>query len=334
MSAVDHRGPFDGFGGAPGEQSLAVLAERAKTPGRPMREATPAESRAAQYTWLPYMGTPAEGVTTTDRFIPGPHGDIPVRVHVPTGEGPFPALVAFHGGCWIVGNVEVIDLPHKSLAAATGCVVVAVNYAKAPEHRFPAPLQDCVAGYAWTHEHAAELNLDSSRIGVVGDSAGGNLSATVSLVTRDGGLPGFDEPLPAPAVQVLVYPATDWRLDTASAEEFADGFGLSTADMSWSWYQYVASEDDLKNPFVAPAEAASLAGLPPAIMVTAGADVLRDEGVFYAQRLAADGVPVEHLHYPEALHGFWWMAGAVDDCARMEADIASALEKLWGSPMA
>ena len=143
-------------GGGPHGQARAVLAERARADGRPMHQAPIAESRAAQWEWLPYMGEPAPMAEVRTRFVPAPTADIPVTVYTPTGEGPFPALVMFHGGCWIVGNIELSDRPHRALAEATGCVVVAVNYQKAPEHPFPVPLDDCYAAYLWTCLHAGQ----------------------------------------------------------------------------------------------------------------------------------------------------------------------------------
>jgi acetyl esterase len=304
-------------------QARAVLAERAAAGGRPMHEVPVAESRAAQWEWLPYMGDVLDLAKVEDRFIPSHTAEIPVRVYTPPGQGPFPALVVFHGGCWIVGNIELADRPHRRLAAATGCVVVAVNYQKAPEHRFPVPLDDCYAGYVWTLAHAAELGIDPSRVGVAGDSAGGNLAAAVCLLARS-------RATVRPAVQVLIYPALDWRLDTPSAQEFAAGYGLTTEDMRWSWHQYVVDDAALNDPLVSPARASSLEGLPPAIVVTAGFDILRDEGRAYAQRLAAAGVTTTLLHYEDVIHGFLWMGGAVDECRQMAEDVAMSLRELWG----
>lgn len=301
----------------PNPQALAVLTALAKAGGRPMREATLSESRAAQWDWLPYMGGP-EPVAVEHRFIPGPTAELPVRVYRPGGQAPLPALVAFHGGCWIVGNIELTDRPFRALAKATGCVVVAVNYQKAPEHPFPVPLDDCYAAYMWTVEHALELGVDASRIGVFGDSAGGNLAAAVSLKAQRAGSPG-------PAVQVLVYPAVDSSLATQSAMEFAEGYGLTTADMAWSWRQYAPDPAQRDDPLVSPCRADSLVGQPPAIIVTAGFDVLRDEGVAYAGMLEADGVSVTRLHYPGTIHGFLWMGGAVDECHQMLTDVAANL---------
>jgi acetyl esterase len=309
----------------PNAQARTVLAERERAGGSPMHSAPVAVSRAAQWEWLPYMGEPEPVARCETRFIPTPTAEIPVRIYTPVGAGPFPALVVFHGGCWIVGNIELSDRPHRALANASGCVVVAVNYQKAPEHPFPVPLEDCFAGFTWTVEHAAELGVDPTRVGVAGDSAGGNLAAAVCLRARtDGGA--------QPAVQLLIYPAVDWELDTPSARAYADGYGLSTADMRWSWEQYVPDPRDRSNPLAAPLRAPTLAGLPPAIVVTAEFDVLRDEALRYADRLEEGDVSVSRHHYAGTIHGFLWMAGAVDECRRMLADVAGDLSALGFTP--
>ena len=307
----------------PNAQAQAVLDERAAAGGLPMHEATVGESRAAQWGWIPYMGEPAPVASSQTRFIPTPTAEIPVQIYTPHGDGPFPALVAFHGGCWVVGNTELADRPHRALANATGCVVVAVNYQKAPEHPFPVPLDDCYAGLEWTRAHAEELSVDPARIGVFGDSAGGNLAAAVCLKAREMGAP-------QPAVQVLVYPATDWHLETTSAKEFADGYGLTTEDMRWSWTQYAPDAQERSEPLVSPLRAESLHDLAPAVVVTAEFDVLRDEGQLYADRLEAHGVPVVRHEYGGAIHGFLWMGAAVDECQQMLSDVAADLAAING----
>ncbi|MDX6256748.1 MAG: acetyl esterase [Frankiales bacterium] len=306
----------------PNAQARAVLAERALAGVLPLHEAPVVQSRAAQWEWIPYMGTAEPVARSETRFIPSTTAEIPVRIYWPEGPGPFPALVAFHGGCWIVGNIDVSDRPHRALANATDCVVVAVNYQKAPEHRFPIPLQDCYAGFTWVRHHADELGVDEQRIGVVGDSAGGNLAAAVTLMARNLGAP-------PPAVQVLIYPALDWELATPSARENAEGYGLTTADMAWSWAQYVRDPTERSNPLVSPLRAVTLEGLPPAIVITAEFDVLRDEGLQYADRLEAAGVPVIRHQYAGSIHGFLWMGAVVDECRQMLRDIAHGLQLTW-----
>lgn len=269
------------------------------------------------------MGQPTVLPRVEDRIIGSRTAEIPVRIYTPPGEGPFPALVTFHGGCWIVGNIDLSDRPHRALAATLGCVVVAVNYQKAPEHPFPIPLDDCCAGLAWARDHADELGIDRDRIGVAGDSAGGNLAAAVCLRARDTGEP-------PPAAQLLIYPALDPRLDTSSARDYAEGYGLTTEDMRWSWRQYAPDESVRLSPWVSPLEAASLRGLPPAVVVTAGFDILRDEGLRYVERLVADDVPTVSLHYEDSIHGFLWIDGRLDVCRRMMCDARDALRGLWG----
>jgi acetyl esterase/lipase len=233
--------------------------------------------------------------------------------------------VVFHGGCWIVGNIEVADRPHRALANASGCVVVAVNYQKAPEHPFPVPLEDCFAAFNWTLAHARELDVDPSRVGVGGDSAGGNLAAAVCLKAREAGGP-------MPALQLLIYPIVDWELDTPSARDNAEGYGLTTADMRWSWTQYVPDPSNRSNPLASPLRAKSLANLPSAIVVTVEFDVLRDEGRRYADRLESAGVPVRRHHHDGTIHGFFWMGAAVDEYRQMLRDVARDLRSLWGPP--
>jgi acetyl esterase len=308
----------------PNAQARTVLAASQVDGSLPMCEASIGESRQAQWAWTAFMGEREPVARVQDRFIATPTAEIPIRIYTPDGHGPFPALVAFHGGCWIVGNIEVSDRPHRNLANALGCVVVAVNYQKAPEHPFPVPLDDCYAGFAWTVRHAEELDIDPGRIGVAGDSAGGNLAACVCIKARDGSGP-------LPSVQVLIYPAVDPNLDTWSARHFAEGYGLSTRDMEWSWRQYVEDPALLAHPLVSPIRAESLAGLPPAVVVTAGFDVLRDEGLAYADRLEEAGVAVRRLAYDGTIHGFMWMRAAVEEQSRMLRDLASALEP-WTSP--
>ncbi len=307
----------------PDPQAQAVLDERGTGDQTPMRTAPVADARAGQWDWVPYMGAPADVARVEDRFIPSTTAEIPVRVYTPKGTGPHPALVVFHGGCWIVGNIDVADNPHRALSAATGCVVIAVNYQKAPEHPFPVPLEDCYAGLRWASEHADELGVDPSRIAVSGDSAGGNLAAAVCLLARERGEA-------QPAAQVLIYPALDPDLDTASAAAYAEGYGLTTEDMRWSWTQYAPDEVTRHSPLVAPLRAPSLSGLAPAVVVTAECDILCDEGRRYAERLRDAGIPTVELHYPGAIHGFLWMGGAVDVCGQMLADVAAALHRILG----
>ena len=204
------------------------------------------EARMAAAAFLGLQGDPQEVASVEHRFAPGPWCDIPVRIYRPEGAGsPAPAIVYFHGSGWVILNVELCDPTMRSLANSTGCVVVAVNYQKAPEHKFPVPFDDCFAATTWVAENADELGIDLGRIAVGGDSAGGNLAAAVCLRARDEGGPAL-------AYQLLVYPATDYGWDKPSAIENAEGYLLQRESMRWFWSHYVNDPSDGDNPFVSP----------------------------------------------------------------------------------
>jgi acetyl esterase len=240
-----------------------------------------------------------------------------VRVYVPEGKGPWPALLFLHGGGWVVGDLETHDDVCRSLAKRTPAVVVSVDYRLAPETKFPGPLDDCEAALRWTVDHAAELGVDPGRVAVGGDSAGGNLAAGLTLRVRDHGGPKI-------AYQLLIYPATDRNTKTESPREFAKGFGLTRANMEWFWECYAggASEDD---PELSPLRAKSLRGLPPAYVLTAHSDVIRDEGEDYAKRLREAGVPVTAVRFREMNHGFIRMAAVYPQADQALTMMATAL---------
>jgi acetyl esterase len=298
-------------------QARAVLDLRAAQGFPPPHQTTPEQARAnlrARIVVPP--GGPEPVAAVEERAVPGPDGPVPVRVYTPITGGLVPALVFFHGGGWMIGDLDTHDGICRALANRAGCVVISVDYRRAPEHPFPAAPDDCYAATAWVAEHARSLGADAARLAVGGDSAGGNLAAAVALMARDRGGP----PL---RYQLLVYPVVERDFSTKSYQENADGYGLSRADMEWFWRQYLRADADAANPYAAPIKAASLAGLPPALVVTAGYDVLRDEAESFATRLAAAGVAVEVARYPTLIHGFFGMAGMVDE-ARHAVDAAAA----------
>jgi acetyl esterase len=253
-----------------------------------------------------------------DRQIPGPAGPIPLRVYTPRGAGPFPALVYFHGGGWVIGNLETHDATCRALANESGAVVVSVDYRLAPEHRFRAGVDDSDAATRWVADHAAEIGVDPGRIAVGGDSAGGNLAAVIALLARDRGGP----PL---RFQLLVYPVTDHRFDTPSYRENGDGYFLTKDAMVWFWNHYLAREADGLDPMASPLRAADFRGLPPALVITAEYDPLRDEGEAYAERLRKGGVPVTLTRYDGTIHGFFTMGFALSDGKRGIEEAAAAL---------
>ena len=253
-----------------------------------------------------------------DRTIPGPDSQLSVRIYTPLGSGPFPALVWFHGGGWVVGDLESADATARHLTLGAGCVVVSVDYRLAPEAKFPGPAEDCYAATQWVAEHAAEIGVMGNNLAVGGDSSGGNLAAAVCLMVKDRGGPPV-------GMQLLVYPVTDRNFQTDSYVENAEGYNLTRDTMIWYWDQYLANDADGGNAYAAPLRAQDLGGLPSAVVITAEYDPLRDEGEAYANRLEAAGVPTTLTRYPGMIHGFFGMSAVVDKGKDAIAQASAAL---------
>jgi acetyl esterase len=254
-----------------------------------------------------------------DAELDGPASRLPARVYTPPGEGSFATLVFFHGGGWVVGDLGHADVDCRCLCRDTGALVISVGYRLAPEDPFPAAVEDCYAALEWAAREAAGFGGDPERLVVGGDSAGGNLAAVVALAARERGGPAISH-------QVLIYPVTDCAFDTPSYEAFADGYWMSREDMRWVWECYIGEElAHADDPLASVLRAPDLTGLPPAVVVTAGCDVLRDEGNRYAKRLSEAGVPVTLLEYPGQIHGFWSCGGVTTLPAEVNARIAAAL---------
>jgi len=226
---------------------------------------------------------------------PGAGHDIPVRMYVPAGEGPFPILVYFHGGGWVVGDLDAQDADCRTIVGASGCIVISVDYCLAPEHKFPAPGEDAYQATRWVAENSSRLGGDGALLAVGGTSAGGNLAAVVSLMARDRGAPHL-------ACQVLSVPVTDCRFDTESYGENGEDYVLTKGEMEWFWGHYLDDPADGLHPYASPLRAPDLSLQPPALVQTAEFDPLRDEGRAYADRLAAAGVPVTYRCYEGMLH--------------------------------
>jgi acetyl esterase len=287
----------------------------------PIEEVTPDEMRV-QYEAMSLAATKADLASVEDRVVPGPAGDVPVRVYVPSGSetGTRPVLVYFHGGGWVIGNLESHDPTVRALAARSGITVVSVDYRLAPEHPFPAALDDCVAAVEWVVASASELSIDPSRLAVGGDSAGGNLAAVVACRLRD--TPA------APRFQLLVYPVTDGTMGHPSYSENADGYFLTRDMMAWFWQHYVGSgsrTDPAVSPLHAPASA--LEGVAPALVITAEFDPLRDEGEAYAGRLSDAGVPCTTSRYDGVIHGFFQMGDMIPEGSEALDEAADALRR-------
>ena len=242
-----------------------------------------------------------------EHLIEGRAGDVPVRIYWPEGEGPHPIVVWFHGGGFVIGDLESADPLCRAIANEAGSVVVSVDYRLAPEHPFPAGVEDCYDATRWAARNAETLDGRAEALAVGGTSAGASLAAAVSLMARDHTESHETADGPEIAFQWLVYPATDAREAHPAYEENAEGYLLETADMAWFRDHYYANRTDRFHPYANPMEARSLSGLPPATVVTAGFDPLRDDGRIYAERLEAEGVPTTHRHYEGMIHGFYGM---------------------------
>ena len=241
-----------------------------------------------------------------NRDMQGPGGSLGLRVYTPLGEGPFPLMVFFHGSGFVVCSLDTHDGMCRNLCAGTGCVVVSVDYRLAPEAKFPAAPDDCLAATRWAAANAAALGADPGRMLVAGDSAGGNLAAVTAMRIRDEGGPKL-------LGQLLIYPVTDYYdSGTPSMAENAEGYGLGRAGMIWFWNHYLADPSHGANPHASPLRAANLVGLPPALVVTAEYDPLRDEGEYYADRLRQAGVQTVMKRWEGVNHGFFFWPGVVD----------------------
>ena len=280
------------------------------------------ELRQQLRTMVALMDEPAPSLPRIeDVRIPGPAGEIPARVYAPsTGGAPLPAVAYFHGGGWVQGDLETHHGLCARLAKHAGVLVVAVDYRLAPEHKFPAAVEDCLASYRWLRTRGRDIGADPARVAVAGDSAGGNLSAVVSQLAAAGGTP-------VPACQVLIYPAVDFTLETASHRELADGHVIPRDRIVWYGEQYLRSEADKADLRASPMRASSLAGQPPALIVTAGFDPLRDEGRAYGDRLHEAGVDVVHREYPGQIHAFISLTKAIPQGMACTLEVAEYLRK-------
>ena len=242
-------------------------------------------------------GEPEAVAGIEDRLIPGPASEIPIRIYIPRGSGPFLILVFFHTGGWQVGDLEAQDPLCRRLTNLIGCLVVSVDYRLAPEHPFPAAPEDCYAATQWIAENAHQYHGDAARLAVGGDSSGGNLAAVVALMARERGGPEL-------VFQLMMFPSTDFRLNTPSMEMFGEGYNVTREQMIWIRNNYVPNAADWTHPLASPLLTPDLSGLPPALIITAEYDPLRDDGEMYGQRLQEAGVPVKVSRYKGMIHDF------------------------------
>ena len=300
-------------------QAKAMLSQIPLMTDEVVLALTPPVLRQAMAAMPGSTGPVADVARVENRTLPGPAGEIPVRIYAPSDARRLPAIVYFHGGGFVIGSLETHDGTCRSLANASGCMVVSVDYRLAPEHKFPAGPEDCYAAARWVVEKGAEIGADPARVAIGGDSAGGNLTAVVALMARDRRGPAFRH-------QLLVYPVTNHDFSTASYAENKQGYLLSLEMMRWFWNHYLERPEDGANPYASPLRAQSLAGLPPAHVITAEFDPLRDEGEALAARLKQAGVATTHTRYDGMIHGFFSMSAQLDAAKRAMAEAGAAVK--------
>ena len=305
-------------------QIKEVLRVMAAAKLRPIEAMTPAEARAQMEATAQSRKAEALPVDRVEeRMIPGPAGNIRLRLYWPNSAVAVPAIVYFHGGGHVIGSLDTHDLIARNLCAGAEALVASVDYRMGPEYRFPAAVEDSFAALEWVHRNAESLGADPGRVGVHGDSAGANLAAVAALLARDARGPKL-------RLQSLVYPVADYSLVGDSYEKYARGCGLLTkAAMVWFRDHYLREPADADDWRASPIKAASFAGVAPAIVVTAQCDVLHDEGQRYAEALRRAGVPVEYQEYPGMIHGFFGMVPAVDDAMNAQRAVAAAFKRAF-----
>lgn len=308
----------------PVNPEVARFLEAVKELGlKPVAELSPAAAREQMEAGVRAREFPEIPVGSVENAaIPGPAGDIPVRIYRPANVGgSCGALVYYHGGGHVIGSLDTHDSVARALCRDAGIVVISVDYRLAPEHRFPAAVEDSFAALQWLHKNADSMGVQADRIAVGGDSAGGNLALVVSLLARE-------QQLPMVAYQLLVYPVMDYAGGTPTYEQFAKGYGPLEADtMVWFRDHYLNGDDDLADWRASPARITTFQGLPPALVITAECDVLNHEGRAAAERLAADGVSVEHVDYAGMIHGFFSLAPIFEDSVTAQKLAATRLRE-------
>jgi acetyl esterase len=305
-------------------QIREVLRAMAEAKLRPIEDMTPAEAREQmEATARARKAEPLAVARVEERMIPGPAGTIRVRLYWPEAAPPRPAIVYYHGGGHVIGSLDTHDSVARNLCAGTEAVVASVDYRMGPEHKFPAAVDDSFAALQWVHSNAESLGADPGRIGVHGDSAGANLAGVAALLARDVGTPKL-------RLQSLVYPIADYNLVGDSYDRYGEGYGILTRQaMAWFRDHYLRTPQDAEDWRASPIKAPSLAGVAPAIVVTAECDVLHDDGEGYAQALRRAGVAVEYKEYPGMIHAFFGMVPAVDDAMNAQRAVWAAFKRAF-----
>ncbi len=316
----------------PDPQMKAVLDQLARLGAKPLEKLTPDEARLqptpadAVKALLRSRGrsTAPEAVANVeDRMIPGPAGQIAIRIYTPAGSGPFPVIHYIHGGGWVIADLDVYDASPRALANAAKAVVISSHYRQGPEHKFPAAHEDSFAAYRWVVANAGSINGDPARIAVAGESAGGNLAAAITMMARERGAP-------MPVHQLLIYPVADYSFATDSYQENQTAKPLGKLAMMWFFHHHLARPSDGLNPMLSIVRAENLAGLPSATIITAEIDPLRSEGKEYADRLSAAGVTVDYVNYDGVAHEFFGMGAVIDKAKQAVARAGTNLQRAFG----
>jgi len=307
----------------PVDPAVKALLDQMNDPNAPpLSSLTPEQARAGFAALAALQGPPEAVAAVEDRKVPGPGGEIPVRIYRPSTAGGLPAVVYFHGGGWVLMDVETHDPLCRALANAAGCVVVSVDYRLAPEAKYPAAADDCYAATKWVADNAASLGVDPARIAVAGDSAGGNLTAVVAQMARDKGGPAL-------VYQVMHCPVTNLDYSTPSYSDNADGYMLTRDSMIWFWDHYLANPSQASEPYASPLQG-DVNNLPPALVQTAEFDPLRDEGAAYAAKLKAGGVPVTYHQYDGLIHDPFLFFGVIPGGRQSLDEAAEHLRRAFG----
>jgi len=320
-----------GVGAKPNEQMQAVLDEFTKLGPKPLgtvsatearKQPSPADAVKALLKKQDKSMEPEAVGKVENKMIAGAGGQIPIRIYTPKGEGPFPVIVYFHGGGWVIADLDTYDASPRALVNATNAVVVSAHYRQGPEHKFPAAHDDAHAAYKWVLEHAKEMQGDPKRIALVGESAGGNMAAAVSVLARE-------HKMQMPIYQVLVYPITDDNVETASYVENAQAKPLNRAGMQWFFKHYLKTPADGGNHLISLLSEKDLKGLPATTIITAQIDPLRTEGKAYADLLQKAGIAVRYQNYDGVTHEFFGMAAVVDKAKEAQQFVAEGLKQAF-----
>lgn len=309
-------------------EAKTLLEQIAKAARPPIHTLSAVEARRVyRESRLPLQPDPPDVASTDDRQITGPHGPISIRYYRPHGSQPndrLPALMYFHGGGFTIGDIETHDIVCRTLANNGRCAVVSVDYRMGPEHKFPKAVDDCWAATQWVATNAGALHLDPNRLAVGGDSAGGNLATVVALLARDAGAPKL-------VFQLLIYPTTTLHHDTPSTKELAQGYVLTIDSMLYFREAYLNSVEDRSNWRASPLLASDVSRLPPALVLTAGYDPIKDEGKAYAEKLKTAGVEVTYSSYDGMIHGFITMGKVLRAANRALDECGAVLRRTFGT---